>query len=735
MDVLNLKTFHALPTITPYFIRCMSCTLNFNWGILIFPLPRHHSFAMSRRNLDSLPVELLQQIAGLLRDTNRPSFNAFTVTNKLSRLACLPLIFQELHVSVNDSITLQNNVDLLLKLLSSPVCGGDVTQYVRHLCLKDSLCRMKTDDSEGAMPAPDEDKSTANHEKELQKFRSTGLNELLDENEPLVHAYLGEDDPFVTHEQDAAWTPIANLIKTLPRLTRLVYDCRNQFPPCLLDALHSHHPQCRLYHHTFRLRSLRSKFDRVIDPHELAVATSPCLYRVKLRYSIFNEDAEEDRNLRAIQELTAGLAPNLKEVFVVHVKPPKTQHPRPEPPWDGLPGFVRGQVGSLTLLSITGCVLEPDRSPKAFRDWAKHTNFSLLRHLSLGGEYLWGTRESTRGLRTAALDFMARACSFPQLESLHILLIRRDPGPRHEFEDVDPQATPKFINAATAFFNSLPPLEKLSVAGSIMPEIFDTILRRHGRRLLDLKIYPFEDLWARWYDCMYYIPMTITPAHILQIKTECPRLESLSIYIKRSMSDPTEVQLYTSLAQIEPLHHLFLTLDCSNWPVSRDRRPDKEHPAWFDEDDKKTFSGPWICLKRGYVRQNMINAAVDEDLARSIWDVIAKHKLGKRLLSLKLYTAGVMNFGWPGTVSGMADVAHHLSRSWLIERGIRDDEQDVLYVRELGRQAREARDEELHDKFENGDEQRGIDVFRRIWPEKEVGKCWINDWKSFPLQI
>lgn len=690
---------------------------------------------MAERNLNNLPVEILQQIAGLVRDTNRPSFYAFVVTNKPCRLVCMPLIFQEIHVSVNDCRTLKNDIDFLRKSLLSNVCGGDVTRLVRHLCLKGSLSLMKSDGSEVSMTTMDELERTANHEERLQRFRSNGLDELMDENEPLVDAYVGEVDPFVTPGQNAAWTPVANLIKALPNLTKLVYDCRNQFPPSLLNVLQSHRPQCRLYHQTFRLRSLRSKFDR-LDPHELAVATSPCLYSVKLRCSYYNEDAEADQNPQAILELVAGLAPNLKEVFVLWVPSPKYPPPSSKPPWRGLPGFVHGQTGSLTLLSITGRVPNPCSLLDVLQPWANHTDFSSLRHLSFGGAYDQSTHESRQGFTTAQLEFISRACSFPQLESLNIVLTRRD----HKTENVDPHANAKYLDAATAFFDSLPPLRKLSVTGSILPEIFDTILGRHGRTVVDLKLCPFEDTWARalWY--IPYVPMTITKARILQIKAHCPVLESLSTYIKRTMSDPSEVELYTSLAQIKTLQFLFLTLDCSNWRVMRD--PDLEDEAWFDEYDKKKFPGSWKEVKRGHIRQSFINCAVDETLARSIWDVIAKHKDGKRLVSLKLYTTGAMNLGMPGQIRRMFDIVHHLSRSWLIERGIRDDEQSVLHVRELGLQARKARDKELQDKFEaEGGAQvdegpnAGVHVFRRIWPEKEVGRPWPDDWTSYPLQI
>lgn len=685
---------------------------------------------MALRNLVDLPLEILQQIAGLVHDTHWPSFYALCITSKSWRSVCTPLNFQELRISVNDCSALQRHVDGLLKSLLSPVCGGDVTQYVRRLCIEGALSLTEGSGCEETTATVVEVERIAEQKEQEQQFRSKGLNELLDENEPLMDTIPGEEDPFVTPEQDAAWTPVVNLIKTLPNLTTLMYQCRNQLPPSLLNVLHTYRPQCRLYHHTFRLRSLRSKFGH-IDPHEWAIATSPCLYSVKLRYSFYNEDAERDQNLTAILELLTGLAPNLKEVYVVSSTDIKYNGIVPEPHWYSLPGFHRGQTGSLNLLSITGKVPPLHWLPNILQPGVNHIDFNSLRHLSLGGGYDGDTRECRQGLTTNALEFLARACSFSQLESLHILLLRL----HHRTENVDPHANAKHIDAAVAFFDSLPPLRKLSVAGSILPEVFDTILSRHGPTVVDLKLCPFEDTWAAtlWY--IPYVPMTFTKSHYLQIKEHCHVLQSLSIYVKRTMSDPSEVELYASLARIKPLQFLFLTLDCSNWRVRRD--PDLEDAPWFDEVDKEKLDRRW--LKRGHVRQNLINCAVDETLARSIWDVIAKHKDGKRLLSLKLHTTGAMNFGWPGQIGLMADVARHLSRSWLIERGPRDDGQDALHVRELGAQARKARDQELLKELEDkeGAEDRGyegVQTFRRIWPEREVGKPWIDDWKSYPLQ-
>lgn len=309
---------------------------------------------------------------------------------------------------------------------------------------------------------------------------------------------------------------------------------------------------------------------------------------------------------------------------------------------------------------------------------------------------------------------------------------------RRDFIDqpVDPDAYDKFITAVIAFFNSLPPLQKLSVSGSMGPEIIDAVLARHGPSLVDLKIYPYEDVLTIICDAIPYMPMTITKAQIAQIEANCPVLESLSLYIKRSISDRSEADLYASLARIKPLQFLNVVLDCSSWRVRHGFDP--EVVESFSEEDRAFFASS-TRLRRGHVRRSFMNCAVDERLARSIWDVIANHKHGKRLLSLKLYTFGAIYFGSAATAHGVWDVAKHLSRSWSIEPSLRDDKRDGLNVRELGLRARKAHDDEMWRKLGAGgwdqSDAEGIKIFREIWPEKEAGTPWMDDWESFPLQI
>lgn len=230
----------------------------------------------------------------------------------------------------------------------------------------------------------------------------------------------------------------------------------------------------------------------------------------------------------------------------------------------------------------------------------------------------------------------------------------------------------------------------------------------------------------------------------MHIQAQCPLLQDLAVPVKRTKSDGLEVEMYKSFGKIERLQSLYLTLDCSDWRVTRDSTL-TDDPS-FDEDDRRFFAASrW---KKGYLREAFMNCAVDESLARSIWDTICRVKEGKQLESLKLFTTGGGNFGNTSGYSDMSDFIDHLSRSWLIRRSVRDDESKIT-VRELGRQAREARDRNSKDLFARRraspdlsssrgnsvfSDRSAVHIFRRVWSPNEDSEDWREDWASLPLQ-
>jgi hypothetical protein len=560
-------------------------------------------------------------------------------------------------------------------------------------------------------------------------FKATGTSEILTQEEPIPSgAYVIYDEPVIqkASQEDMAWAPVVSLIKLLPRLARLLYDCQNQFPPSLLDALHEHQPQCKLYHMTFRLRTL---FWDTPYPYEMTLATSPCLYGVKLACTDRDTDGDDDFNQAAMMDLVSGLAPNLREVTIVNFRAymPSRFFRRPEP-WHGLPGFIPGSsVGSLTSLSLIGSVR--GLLSGNLQSWAKSTDFRCLHHLALGG----GFGAESVGIPGDVMEWISRTCSFPQLKTLNARLDR---------DDFDVQK-PDYSRQAVEFFGAIKPLDELSVSGPLDPDILNAILSGPGQTIKKLDLRPYESPFQvdnRWF--RRDIPMIFTKQHILQIRAQCPGLEELAIPVKRTKSDAIEAEIYRTFSKFNRLRSLFLTLDCSNWRVVRDLT---YQPAFDEEDDRPCeVLGEW--LKEGHARETFMNCAVDERLARSIWEIVCQDKVGRKLESLKIWTKGGGEFGNTTSGGNMPDIIANLSRSWLIELVPRHNE-NIISVRELGLEAREARDQNgrEHDErrdaylLENGIEPTPRDcnpmrAFRRVWPCKQDSKDWRADWSSLPLQ-
>lgn len=611
---------------------------------------------------------------------------------------------------VHNREALKRDVDSLFNALFRT----DSARYVQRISIKGAL-RLKPKDVH----------------KDYQKkayWTRHGLDEILADEE--TTDYLGPhtvyDEGVIekSSEEDMAWTPVVSLLQATPNLKDLVYDCDSQFPPCLLGILHMQHPQCRLHHLTFRFRTL---LWGVPKSYEMELATSPSLYRFKLATGPRDTEGDDDFNLEAMMELVSGLAPNLKEVVVVGLVPMLSRRGfRVREPWHGLPGFTGKAAGCLTSLSLHG--FHWLETPKQLQAWARHTDFACLQHLTLGGIY-----EGNRmGLSGETMEWVTQNHSFPHLRTLQIYLTRDDKW--HE--------RPRYTENVISFFQSLEPLVELSVHGPIDSQIFDAMLSQHGQTLKKLNLRPDE---ARWFlNCTMRdlagnvfssrnppdIPFEFTKDRILQIQDHCSVLEELAIPIKRKKSSVLEVETYKCFREMKKLRSLFLSLDCSNWQVARD----STYKPQFSEGDQKPMSNkyrtPYLSVNRGICKETLVNCAVDEKLARSIWNAVSQNKTGRQLGSLKLWTEGGGNYGSPGWQLEDNSILKNLSRSWLIERVPRTDHQDVI-VKELAPGAREI-EEHAMTSIEKSE---ALQIFHEIWPSKEGSKDWRDDWSSFPLPV
>jgi hypothetical protein len=650
----------------------------------------------------SLPLEILQQIAGCVESAHSSSLYNFSLTSKACHRALTLLIFRQISIIVDNREALQRDVNRLVKALSR----NDSAHHVQYFSIKGAMrLKAKKTDSDG---------------QETPYWSRHGLDEILVDEEAIdfqgSHVVYDEGVIEKSSEEDMAWAPIVDLLQAIPHLKDLVYDCKSQFPPSLLRILHEQHPQCRLHHLTFRFRTLLwgAPF-----PYEMELATSPSLYRVKLACGRRDTDGDDDFNLEAMMELVAGLASNLKEVTILHLIPQRSNRlTRARESWHGLPGFTGDAVGSLTSLSLKG--FSHWCSPTPLKDWAKRTDFACLQHLAIGGAHELKTIQTTSyGLNGETMEWVAQNHLFPQLRTLSVYLTRDD-----QFHE-----RPHYSENAISFFQSFEPLEDLSISGPIDSQIMDATLAHHGQTLKKLSVDPFEHTWGNVVGARdpRHIPMEFIKDRILQIQAQCPILEELAIPIKRNKSSASEAEMYKCFDKMKNLRFLFLTLDCSDMRVTRD----STYSPQFDEEDQTPMDTFNSVPKKGHVKETLINCAVDEALARSIWKTISQNKTGKRLERLKLFTTGGGEYGSTGTLLYFdSQILRNLSQSWLIERVPRADQEDFT-VRELAPRARV-----IESTLMLGIERSVTrQIFRNVWPGKEGSKDWRDDWSSFPLQV
>ena len=536
-----------------------------------------------------------------------------------------------------------------------------------------------------------------------------------------VHRITIDGSPNEDDKLNDEFNLLADLIPKLPGLGDLEYSCPLQFPECLLDALHKTHPQCRLRINTFQLHSLYAPGTDAYD-YEYKLTTSPCLHSINIRYDEmcgYDSSDVPSYHGEAVMRMVAGLAPDLKEVRISHVPPGAS------------PGYIR----TIVWRPWTGFTQEKeDRSRRvsrgalqyfrwfdylpidgpAIKKWQLCTDFSKLRSLDLA---------SSKEVTEDALDFLASQCSFRSLREL-FLNLRPVYDERRQSSD--------YYKTAERFLLSLPPLADLSLL-YWHPEInLDTVFAHH-RSLRKLWLRPSET-------------ENVSHQDLVSISTYCPQLEDLVIPIPRSRGDAAEVMLYRALGSISGLQRLKLQLDASDVTAgaeneeeesdsdeNADYPPSANNPSWseFDQQISDFQIGTYKYLRNGHIRDALFNSALDESLARAIFQAIS---IGKppgslALEELSLCVTGAGALGDRGQSSTWHGVMQCLSRDWVIKRNIRDDSRNQLIVNEVkgeGFDDPEAwADQELRPSLKP--------LFRSIWPEKYEGSPWAKDWHSFPL--
>lgn len=512
------------------------------------------------------------------------------------------------------------------------------------------------------------------------------------------------------------WAPLAFLITKLQYLVELNYACVNQFPPNMLEALHRYHPSCRLNLNAFRFHSL---IHREMNPHELELIRSPCLHGLTVRHVIRDSDGHDDYNEEAVME-TAKVAPNLKEVklqFCLAMPTMAICGRRFSPKvgsWKGFnpppfPAEEPPRKGNLTCLSISR---NQSMSEKKLHEWGRVTDLSKLQSLAMG------CIRRSRDL-THATDMEA----FKSLEKLAISFDM----PLEE-DDVRP--------AIELFFENLVPLKTLRLQGLMDTALVQAIIERHGPSLQELMLRPRRGGFR--YDIE---SMTLDPTRISTFAKSCPLVRELHLVIKRSKGDSHETACYKALGEFPSIEKLSLELDCSMPLPGPSSIEMMDQP--LDEFDKQVYSSTsGHEILNVHLRNAFINAAVDEKLGRSIWEVVTSSQSPDgRLSCLQIYPYG-------GGISGSRDLPSSKFRQLMlclrVTRGSWERSGDPIDVSEIGRGRREKSDREqrLRDgkmiqKLGRLDKDSLCEdaIMQRIWPSSSECPDWRRDWSSWPLTL
>nr|OQO27821.1 hypothetical protein B0A51_04656 [Rachicladosporium sp. CCFEE 5018] len=614
-----------------------------------------------------LPVEIVEQICDCL---DRDSVFQLALVSRNCRNGAASRIFHTVSIRLTSRQTFRENCEYATSVLASPAKSRQV-RHLRVFGIMKGNISTRGDWDTGS--------STRNR---------------------------GVEIPGGIFTDTADCERLIRIMLQLETLRDFTWGFVEQIPSRVLRLLHKSSPLIRLHMPLFCLKSLIvSPKDPIrIDPHELELATSPCLYSFG---QIDMQDAERqglvDHNASAVFEMVAGAAPNLREVDI-RVNPV------------GPPSGSEWLPGTITKSS----------SPSASH--LEHLSVSTSHHCArlrtgLSDVDRMGSLEKLRGmmdisaLRTLRIGDMLSAshvrwlteeCQFPCLDSLDLDLW--DVYNAHEME-----------NRLNSFLLSLPPLRSLRLRGRYFPSTMPLLLGHSGRTLrqLDLPMPgQFEnagtnsdpDLWA------------FADAELIRtIQQKAPSIEYLALCIQRSAGDAKEVAVYRELGKLTSLRHLYLSVFHSM------------DYLWMG-----LYGEQYQLASEYYMAESVdlvVSLAVDEALVKSIFDTFSSAKppyaaplqtLKYRVDALEPECGFCTNHDWIKLLA-------YIARSFDCTRNLRDDSPQECSVEEYQEGWYDDRSRlEEDDDFHEWVDEYCMPVLQKVWPGIE-GRDWMKKWHSFPL--
>lgn len=535
-----------------------------------------------------------------------------------------------------------------------------------------------------------------------------------------------------------SWQPLIKFIRSLPKLTDLFWNCDSRLPPQIIPTLHRVLPHCRIWLNKFFMADLGRG---VFNADELNIMTSPSLHAISascnLAVAMQGELPLQRHDYDVIMLTLSGLAPKLKKVNFKHHCPTGPTpvggitnyiHNRPTPPWnDSIPiDWQQARDARDDESTLDAFILE---------SWAADIDMAEM-------------HQRGRLCRLTALRVPSTESITPPLTCEHL----------SNLVELAITLSISFSRLGTdpwdieCFLLSLPALSCLRLDGAVHLFPLERTIHHHGSRLKRLYLMPSIDLWSSPEPdfSKSYLP---NEALIPALAASCPHLTDLAISLHRTMGNHVEVASYRALGMIKRLKSLELTLDCSDYTIlgpqmafdaryQSDDAPPSEPD--FDQDDQEIcpvdFSDAGCHVRNGHVRHAFMNAAMDESLARSIFDCISSNTTSNTasLERLQIRMSRQLRF-YPDCRHVPADaqeVLRDVSHDWILERSCRDDSTHVISAKDIttGMTFDQWYSEEIQDQSSFLVRSIG-QIVQRLWPHIKQSGSWQGQCHSFPLDL
>ncbi|KAL2849280.1 hypothetical protein BJX68DRAFT_267132 [Aspergillus pseudodeflectus] len=611
--------------------------------------------------MESLPIEILRTICILLRDGNSNDLCSFRRASHFHSQVATPVLFERLTVRLQSPYSCVETHDSLAEL-SRAGLGRHYLKYARTLSVVAIRNLLENHRLEYTTRLKALERNLFDHipraarDSFLDSALVTGVTP-----QPNSSGWKWIFDIYAPED----WNPLISLVSRLEHLTELNYGVPNIFPEPLLQTLATQHPDCVL---------------NIWDGHWLPRDSDTPLERTGFAWSGYmprggSSAALIDRTL--ISSSPARHPPASPSQYSLdHLRSFCAQCPvawqrttaPPHHTWLQLtehlpflaacPNLQHLRIYQSSHSASYNEIVAAQAKWRALVSSTNLTPRARLHSLTIAG---FGPREpmlstvadifdlsSLRSLDIhVAYDASILQHVAPRLSQLTRLFIdldlERDDDPNLSLQE----NSPTVITAILAFH----PLQHLCLRGARSPSSLHTILSHHGPSLTSLLIEVSEygrsmtDDGPKFPNC--------SPADIAAIGASCPHLRDLRIPIQRTQGDPGEYDKYVALGAAFPnLHSLLLDLHCytRTWPFNREWRP----------------AGPAL-------REILVNAATDSDLARGIWDAVesgaAQWRGSSSSTTSRLSRLTCIPFGANSLQLPEAHLVLSIGHSFLVERG------------------------------------------------------------------